>query len=76
MHEMSGFVEEGYNCTNEKFNEFGNLLHENWKLKRSILQDISNTRIDDFYNFGMKNGAIGGKLLGAGRRLYPFLLQK
>ena len=35
MHEMSGFVEDGYNLLqNEKFNEFGNLLHENWKLKK------------------------------------------
>ena len=67
MTEMQKFVEEGYNyIINEKFDDFGKLLHENWLLKKSINKVITNTRIDELYDFGIKNGAIGGKLLGAG----------
>jgi D-glycero-alpha-D-manno-heptose-7-phosphate kinase len=46
--------------------EFGRLLHEGWKLKRSLAQSISNAKIDEIYNAGLGAGAIGGKLLGAG----------
>ncbi|MGE4131809.1 MAG: kinase [Bdellovibrionales bacterium] len=46
--------------------DFGRLLHESWKLKRSLTDKISNSQIDDIYETGMKNGAVGGKLLGAG----------
>ena len=47
-------------------NEFGNLLNEQWRLKRSISPLITNPDIDDLYDTAMKSGAIGGKLLGAG----------
>jgi D-glycero-alpha-D-manno-heptose-7-phosphate kinase len=47
-------------------NKIGELLHESWEKKRSISQGISNPNIDRFYNLGMDNGALGGKLLGAG----------
>jgi D-glycero-alpha-D-manno-heptose-7-phosphate kinase len=46
--------------------DFGKLLHESWKLKRSLTNKISNDVIDDIYSTALKNGAIGGKLLGAG----------
>jgi len=45
---------------------FGNLLHQNWLLKQKLSTQISNTTINDIYNLGIKNGALGGKLLGAG----------
>ncbi len=45
---------------------FGDLLHEGWKLKRSLTQRISNPDIDDLYKNARRAGAIGGKLLGAG----------
>lgn len=44
----------------------GKLLDEGWKLKRGLTDGISNNRIDDIYDIGMANGAVGGKLLGAG----------
>lgn len=47
-------------------NDFGHILHEGWLLKRSLVKGISNNSIDDIYNQGIKAGAIGGKLLGAG----------
>ncbi|OGQ05158.1 MAG: GHMP kinase [Deltaproteobacteria bacterium RIFCSPLOWO2_01_44_7] len=45
---------------------FGEILHENWMLKREITDGISNTQIDSWYEKALKAGAIGGKLLGAG----------
>ncbi len=49
-----------------KLHEFGEILHQNWLLKRSISTGISTPAIDEYYELARKNGAIGGKLLGAG----------
>jgi D-glycero-alpha-D-manno-heptose-7-phosphate kinase len=46
--------------------EFGRLLTEHWKIKRNLTDKITNSDINLIYETGMKNGAIGGKLLGAG----------
>ncbi|MEJ2157921.1 MAG: hypothetical protein P8X96_21540 [Desulfobacteraceae bacterium] len=46
--------------------EFGGLLNQSWLLKRQLSSRISNDTIDKIYSIAMKNGAIGGKLLGAG----------
>lgn len=46
--------------------DLGNLLGETWRLKRSLSQEVSNPLIDEIYNKGTHNGALGGKLLGAG----------
>jgi len=46
--------------------ELGGLLHENWQLKKRLANQISNSRIDDFYERARNAGALGGKLLGAG----------
>lgn len=45
---------------------FGDILNENWMLKRSLTVDISNSAIDGWYDSAMGAGALGGKLLGAG----------
>ena len=45
---------------------FGEMLHENWELKRQLAAGVSTTQIDDWYTRARKAGAIGGKLLGAG----------
>ncbi len=45
---------------------FGSLLNEGWKLKRTLASGISNPAIDEAYETAMANGALGGKLLGAG----------
>lgn len=46
--------------------EFGKLLHESWRLKRSLSKSISTNKIDDIYADALAAGAVGGKLLGAG----------
>ncbi len=45
---------------------FGEILHRNWELKRSLLESISNPEVDEAYERAVKAGAVGGKLLGAG----------
>jgi D-glycero-alpha-D-manno-heptose-7-phosphate kinase len=49
-----------------RLSEFGKCLDSAWKLKRNFSEMISNDRIDSIYDGALKNGAIGGKLLGAG----------
>ncbi len=46
--------------------EFGICLNKAWELKRSFSSKISNPMLDDIYHGALMNGAIGGKLLGAG----------
>ena len=46
--------------------DFGRLLDYTWKLKRGISEGISTGSIDEQYERGLKAGALGGKLLGAG----------
>lgn len=46
--------------------DFGRLLHETWLVKKSLTKKISSTHLDDIYEKALKNGALGGKLLGAG----------
>ena len=45
---------------------FGDILHEGWMHKKEMADSISNPAIDDIYRLAMKNGAEGGKILGAG----------
>ena len=51
---------------NRNLNDFGQLLGKQWKLKRKITNNITTSEIDDIYKIGIKCGALGGKLLGAG----------
>lgn len=45
---------------------FGELMHEHWTCKKKRSTGMSNNRIDELYDVAMKNGAVGGKLVGAG----------
>jgi len=45
---------------------FGELMHEHWEHKKRRSGGMSNQKIDEWYELGMKNGAVGGKLVGAG----------
>jgi len=46
--------------------ELGEILDENWRLKKQIVDGISDKNIDEWYRIAKENGALGGKLLGAG----------
>src|SRR6266705_64631 len=45
---------------------FGELLHEEWKAKKAVSCKVSNPHIDQLYEAARRNGAIGGKITGAG----------
>lgn len=45
--------------------KFGKLMHLHWQVKKQ-LSSTSSSRIDTLYELGLKNGALGGKIMGAG----------
>ena len=54
------------------FKEFGDLLNAQWLIKRTM-SGVSNENIDKIYGEAIKNGAVGGKILGAGGRGFLML---
>ncbi len=61
---------------NDEITGLGKLLHESWKLKRSLSDKITTPHIDDMYDSAMRAGADGGKLLGAGGGGFLLLFAK
>jgi D-glycero-alpha-D-manno-heptose-7-phosphate kinase len=55
-------------------NKIGDLLDKNWNLKKKFAQSISNKNIDKAYLVAMRNGAYGGKILGAGGGGFLYLI--
>ena len=69
LREMYGLVDDAEKILTEKtadLDDFGRLLDHTWKLKRQTGSAVSTNSIDGLYEKGMKAGALGGKLLGAG----------
>ncbi len=69
LKRMQEITEETINILNGKpdgISHFGKLLHESWKLKKSISSFISTGEVDAIYDTALRAGALGGKLLGAG----------
>lgn len=69
LEQMLSLVDEAQNIlenNNRDLDDFGRLLDKTWKLKRGISSEISTNSIDELYCKGIKAGALGGKLLGAG----------
>jgi D-glycero-alpha-D-manno-heptose-7-phosphate kinase len=58
----------------DKVDDFGQLLHEAWCAKKKFSVKVTNPNIDELYEVARRNGAIGGKLLGAGGGGYLLLL--
>ena len=56
-----------------KIKKFGDLLDESWQLKKSFNQKISNQLVDDLYQVAKVEGALGGKVLGAGHAGYMLI---
>lgn len=55
-----------HSLESNELGDFGAILNESWQKKRELAGSISNLAIDELYETAMENGAIGGKLLGAG----------
>lgn len=69
LQEMYSLVSEAQSVLtdgNRDLNDFGKLLDVTWKLKRSTGSAVTTSSIDVLYDKGIKAGALGGKLLGAG----------
>lgn len=68
LTKMKGYVKQAIDIlnTDTDIREFGALLNDTWTEKKSLSNKVSDRRIDDMYQQGIKHGAIGGKLLGAG----------
>lgn len=69
LKEMLQLVDDSQRVLEDKhadINEFGRMLDHTWRLKRGTGSKISNNSIDELYKRGIKAGALGGKLLGAG----------
>ena len=54
------------NLLRGQLTDFGEMLHRGWMMKKNLTKSISNNHLDEIYQLAMENGAIGGKLLGAG----------
>jgi D-glycero-alpha-D-manno-heptose-7-phosphate kinase len=59
-HEMRAALETG------ELDDFGDLLHQSWLQKRELTEGITNTCLDECYQTARAQGAIGGKITGAG----------
>lgn len=64
MHEMVNRAADI--LAHGELDDFGRMLDETWRIKRSLTSRISNSAIDDIYDRAKAAGALGGKLLGAG----------
>ena len=69
LFQMLALVDEAQSILEDRhrnLDDFGKLLDTTWKLKKQTGKDVSKDSIDALYEKGIKAGALGGKLLGAG----------
>lgn len=68
LQAMSAMVDQGLEILIQcrPINEFGELLNEAWQHKRCLSEMVTNGDVDRWYAVARENGAIGGKLTGAG----------
>jgi D-glycero-alpha-D-manno-heptose-7-phosphate kinase len=64
MVELAGLLREA--LSRDDLADFGALLHENWELKKQMAAGITNPEVDRWYEIARAEGALGGKILGAG----------
>jgi len=76
---MKEMVDEAINILNggtDDITDFGNLLHESWKIKKGLTKLITTSEIDNIYERVINAGAMGGKLVGAGGGGFILLFAK
>ena len=68
LKRMHAMVDEGVSVLSGDgdLTPFGELLNEGWQLKRSLSDSVTTSHVDEIYEKAITNGALGGKLLGAG----------
>ena len=66
-HEIKKIGAESLKCLESgDLKRFGEWMNIHWELKRKISDKMSNSKIDEWYKLALENGAIGGKIIGAG----------
>ena len=55
-----------FSLESNQLDDFGRILHEGWLMKKSLASGISTGVVDEMYDRGIRAGALGAKLLGAG----------
>lgn len=66
LSEMARTYASKFNDESLNLNDLGRALNDAWRIKVNQSNSISNEEINNFYSIAMKNGALGGKLCGAG----------
>jgi D-glycero-alpha-D-manno-heptose-7-phosphate kinase len=69
LNDMQSLTTEAFEVlknSSGNIDEIGMMLNAQWKIKKSLSHRITNPKLDEIYNTGINNGAIGGKILGAG----------
>jgi D-glycero-alpha-D-manno-heptose-7-phosphate kinase len=77
--EIKELATKFYDLINEpeiRLEKIGQLLHQNWLSKKALSSKVSNSLIDSYYEDALKNGAYGGKILGAGGGGFLFLIAR
>lgn len=66
-HEIKKIGDESLKCLEKgDLRRFGEWMNIHWELKRKLSNKMTNTQIDKWYDLALANGAIGGKVIGAG----------
>ncbi len=77
IKEIIDHVEEGEKILKSgNIDDFGKLLNSAWNIKKQLGKSITNDKIDELYDYALKNGALGGKILGAGGGGFLLLYMK
>ena len=77
IKEIIDHVDEGQKIIESgNIDDFGRLLNSAWDIKKQLGKSITNNKIDNLYNYALKNGALGGKILGAGGGGFLLLYMK
>ncbi len=67
LHYVKDMAKRSQNALESgNLNEFANIMKEHWEYKKQRSGSMSNPKIDEWYNLAIENGAMGGKLIGAG----------
>ena len=67
LHKVKNLAKNFKKCLiKNNLNQYGLLMDDHWKLKKKRSGNMSNKKINYLYDYAKDNGAIGGKLIGAG----------
>lgn len=69
LHAMRAQVDEALSILHDErrpIADLGRLMHDGWMMKRALADGVTTPQVDEIYEAGIKAGALGGKLLGAG----------